>query len=121
MERAYEHFKDEIISHPAMFNAAAYNDPDENPREFWGKWQADGEYIAIIPSRLDDIAQRCNFSVKQFISWLDARGMLQKESGRTKKRVRFGPSVSYRCYCIRFVEETDPATRKAEITDLPFD
>ena len=123
MERAYEHFKDEIISHPAMFNAAAYNDPDENPREFWGKWQEyDGkEYIVIIPSRLDDIAQKCNFSSKQFLSWLDSRGMLQREGKHLKKLVRFGTSLRYRCYCIRFLDNDKAPDDPAEVTDLPFD
>ena len=121
MERAYEHFKDEIISHPAMFDAAAYNDPDENPREFWGKWQTDNEYIAIIPSRLDDIAHKCNFSTKQFISWLDGRHLLQHDGGHATKLIRFSPSIRARCYCIRFLEDPKKIDVPADITDLPFD
>ena len=120
MERAYKHFIDAYHMYQARFN-----DESTNFGEVWGKKQF-GDYVAIIPTALDKIAEQFNFNRNQFVKWCKENEYLYCEQGRNQMSVSFSGSIGRtRCYVIklddseRYVINGDKDTGPEE--PLPFD
>lgn len=123
MERAYKHFIDAYHINQARFN----DDTSLNYGEVWGKKQV-GDYIAIIPTALDKIAEQYNFNKSQFVKWCKEKDLLSCDSGRNQKQVMIGNSDGQtRCYVIKIDDSVNDHFLIEGDTDdgpeepLPFD
>lgn len=98
-ERAYNRFIDSYF-----MNQARFDDSYDNHGEVWGK-KMTGDYVAIIPSALDKIAQKYNFDTRQFIKWCKEEDLLSCDAGRMQKQVVLGGDNGRKwCYVIRLDE-----------------
>lgn len=122
MERAYKHFIDAYHIHQARFD----DDPTINYGEVWGK-KMEGDFVAVIPTALDKIADQYNFNKQQFVKWCKENGLLMCESNRNQKYVAFNGSSSRTwCYMIKLDDQArEMLTIMGEQDDreeeLPFD
>lgn len=88
-ENTYRKVMDEIAIHTTFF-AANLNDQCFDGREFWGTWIDDSKkYIGIIPAAFKKIIEDKSLE-KPFLSWAKTKGLLQTDTGKNQKTVRFG-------------------------------
>lgn len=94
MERAYKHFIDAYYINRSKFDT-------DNLGEVWGR-KMQGNYVAVIPTALDRIAEQYNFNAVQFVKWCKDHDLLDADKDRLNKKVSFGDySERVRCYIIR--------------------
>lgn len=127
-ERAYLHVMDDVMMNG---NAFQPNTNDEYKGRIWGKFETRDfeQFVAIIPSALDDMAKRHNFSAPQLIKWCARTGRLWHDKGKqTRKVVLPGfKQARVRCYVIRMDEneqdsQLEPAEQfEPDFGDIPFD
>lgn len=106
-KRAYSAILDEVNIHANNFNPS---DDGTFRSEIWG-FIRDG-YVYIIPSILEQIAIRHNFSTKAFMQWGKRNHLIQydEERGRernTKKARMMAGSKTANYYCIRLLEDVE--------------
>lgn len=100
MDRAYKHFIDAYNINKARFNTI------DNYGELWGM-KMTGNYVAVIPSALEKIANQYNFSAPQFVKWCKENELLSCDAGRNQKYVSFGDvKERTRCYVIK-IDDTE--------------
>jgi len=113
MERAYKHFVDSIYMNQSKIDTGTSDYADG---DVWGKWISE-QYVAVIPSALERIADQNNFNVSQFVEWLKSTERLDHASGRNTQNVRLRGTVK-RCYKIRMDETEQDSSFIAGEQDL---
>ena len=97
----------------------------------WGRIDEIGDKVTvcIIDSRMDELMIGAGYDPKAFLKWADRRGILDKDKGRLKKKLRVsGFKVPPWCVCIKtFLMDDSPHPEQAAYTqvdmrkeDLPF-
>jgi hypothetical protein len=96
MQRAYEHFLDFYSINKSKFVSGEYGDQ-------WGVKQSN--YICVVPTIMEKIANDYNFSSKQFIAWCKSNKLLESDSGRNTIRTKLSDGASrVRVYKIRITD-----------------
>ena len=113
MERAYKHFIDACYMNQSKFDSGT---SDYTDGDVWGKWVSE-QYVAVIPSALERIADQNNFNVSQFVEWLKNTDRMDHAPGRNTQNVRLRESVK-RCHKIRVDENEQDSSFIAGEQDL---
>lgn len=113
MDRAWEHIKDEVKRNPGEYGL----------KDNWsGKRSGqvkDGEII-FIKSAFEEIAQKWNFSARQFLKWAKDKKILDCNTGRVDKvlKVDFADKRS-KYYVLRQADEPEPTEGGQEAAPDP--
>lgn len=104
MQRAWDSFIDEVSVNTNKFN------PDDEGKyrgECWG-YETDTE-IEIFKTQLEQIAQKHNFSAKQFVDWCNRKGILKcNESKGMTSKVPIPGMSRRRCYVFKKPDPDEP-------------
>lgn len=105
MERAYLFVSDTVIQFQNKFRVTDFGD---YRGDVWGEF-LDGNWVAIIPTALREIADRGNFDPNQFIKWMDKNGLIRKGEGKHyAKSMRLnGIPKTTRAYVLNLGKEED--------------
>jgi hypothetical protein len=105
MQRAYEHFLDFYSINKSKFVSGEYGDQ-------WGAKKSN--YICVVPTIMEKIANDYNFSSKQFIAWCKTNKLLECDSGRNTTKMQLSDSTSrVRVYKIKITDY--PESQQAEL------
>jgi hypothetical protein len=105
MERAYQHIKDDIL-----MNRMCYV-PDGADGNYRGKicgCYLDTGQVAIVKNVMERMSNEYNFSLKQFLSWADGKGLLDHNKNRKDKLIPVPFSDKrQKCYVLTLDDEPD--------------
>lgn len=115
--RAFEWIKSELAVQCNHF--IRDDDQDYVSGELWGK--VEGDYTFIYKSAFDRICEQGNISPKGFLSWANARGVLDKTEGHFTRPKKIGDNPVQRCVCLKTADDAEfVEASEAELKELPF-
>jgi len=98
--RAYEWIISELA---VQCNHFIHDDEEVVNGELWG--EVSGEYTFIYKAAFDRICEKGNISPKGFLSWANARGLIEATKGRFTKQKRIGGNPNQWCVVLKTSDE----------------
>ena len=100
-QRAYEYIMDKLGMDEMRFDPAS-----DKAIEQWG-FRSDG-YVCFYIAALNNLLKEEGYGVRPFLAWLDKRGMLDKDGGKSDRHLTkqgYVKGKRFRVYKIKIVED----------------